>query len=300
MTAILSALLVALGGATGWSSAATRPVSLHPHYRVVGHDGAATDGPYTVLWSRRRGEVGAFIDEQTGRRTRVMLPAGCRSDARNPPFLGDSWLLVDCSPGRVELYSPAGDRWLVVTVAPACRNFRSSAGGCVPIDVGTDWIEYDKQSYRSGDRFIFQNIATGAVRRDPTSATTLADLDSPMLARRVCPPLRVPRHGTLTFDGRFAVAEGATGTFIEECGTRLRLPVSSDAVALAPGLLVWLTTPTRPISGVFLPSLRSFSIVPPPGRPDMIEVDLSLRHIYVDALARSGVHNAWSAPMPRP
>src|SRR5581483_505647 len=228
MATLASALLLAVSG-----------LAFAPHYRLVGHHGMATDGRYTVLWSGGPGEVGTFIDEQTGRRWRVMLPAGCRKGGPVSPTLGDSWLLADCGRGRVELYSPAARDWQAVTVAPACRNYRSSAGGCIPIAVGTDWIEYDKQSIRLGDRFIFQNIATGAVRGDPTNAKTLADLDSPSLAQRVCDPLRVPRHGQLTFDGRFAVAEGATGTFLEKCGTHLRIPVSSDDVAVGRGSLVW-------------------------------------------------------------
>jgi hypothetical protein len=139
-----------------------------------------------------------------------MLPADCRGGGRVAPVLGNSWLLADCGHGRVDLYSPAGGSWQAVTVVAACRNFKSSAGGCIPLAVGSDWIEFDKQSYRRGDRFIFQNINTGVVERDPTNATTLPDLDSPVLAQRVCTPLRVPRHGRLSFDGRFPVAEGAT------------------------------------------------------------------------------------------
>jgi hypothetical protein len=298
MTAIVSVLLLALSGAAAWSNAAARPLTLHPHYRIVAHDGQATDGPYTVLWTKRRGELGTMINEQTGRRAQVILPAGC-ANAPSMPVLGGSWLLADCSRGRVDLFSPAAGQWRAVTVAPACRNFRSTAGGCVPIDVGTDWIEYDKQSDRLGDRFIFQNIASGAVRRDPRNQRTVANLDSAALARHVCAPLRVPRHGTLTFDGHFAVADGPLGTFLECCGTPLHRRLPSNDIALAPGALIAIGKPTDALSGIFLPSLRRFSIVPPPGRPDMIGVDLSLRHIYVDALARSGTYNVWSAPAPR-
>ena len=291
MAALATALLLAMTGAAA---------SFAPHYRVVGHHGVATDGRYTLLWSTRRGEVGTFIDELTGRRRRIMQPAGCRSGGRITPVLGDSWLLAACGPGLVESYSPAAHEWRAVTVAPECRNYRTSAGGCIPIAVGTDWIEYDKQSIRFGDRFIFQDIATGAVRRDPTNARTLADLDSPVLAQRVCAPLRVPRHGTLTFDGRFAVADGATGTFIEKCGTRLRVPVPSNYVATGPRSLVWLTSPTQPVSGVFLPTLRQFSVARPPGHSYLVDVELSLRHIYITVSAGGGGADVWSAPAPVP
>jgi hypothetical protein len=279
MAALASALLLAAAG-------------FAPHYRLVGHHGIATDGRYTVLWSVRHGEVGTLVDELTGRRRRVMLPAGCRSGGRISPVLGDSWLLADCGHGRVDLYSTASDEWRPVTVTAACRR------GCVPLAVGTDWIEYDKQSRRLGDRFIFQNIATGAVRRDPTGATTLPDLDSPALAQRVCRPLRVPRHGALIFDGRYAVAEGSTGTFIEKCGTHLRVPVPSEDVATAPGSIVWLTSATGPASGVFLPSLRRFTVAPPPVHSYLVDVELSVRHIYVTVATGGGGADVWSAPAP--
>lgn len=286
MATFVSALLLALTGA------------IAPHYRIVGHHGMATDGRYTVLWGAGAGQVGTVIDEQTGRRRLVMLPPGCRSGGRISPVLGDTWLLADCGRGRVALYSPAGHSWRTVTVAPACRNYRSSAGGCVPLTVGTDWIEYDKESVHLGDRFIFQNIDTGAVLGDPTNATTLADLDSPVLAEPVCAPLRVPGHGKLTFDGRFAVAEGATGTFIEKCGTRRRVPVPSNDVAASPRSLVWVTTPTSPISGVFLPTLRRFTVAPPPGHSFIVDVELSVRHIYVTAASGGGGADVWSARAP--
>ncbi|MGN6870147.1 MAG: hypothetical protein ACTHMY_17295 [Solirubrobacteraceae bacterium] len=195
---------------------------------------------------------------------------------------------------RGELYLPASDEWRAITVAAACRRV------CVPLAVGTDWIEYDKRSRRRGDRFIFQNIATGALLGDPTNATTVADLDSPVLAQPVCPPLRVPRHGTLTLNGRFAVAAGATGTFIEKCGTHLRVPVSSENVAAAPGSFVWLTSATRPMSGVLLPSLKRFTVAAPTVHVYLVDVELSSRHIYVTVSTGGGGADVWSAPAPGP
>jgi hypothetical protein len=289
MAALASAVLLALAGTAA---------SFAPHYRLVGHHGIATDGRYTVLWSGGPGEVGTFVDEQTGRRWRVRLPAGCRKGGPVSPILGDSWLLADCGRGRVDLYSPAGRQWQAVTVAPACRNYKSKAGGCIPIAVGTDWIEYDKQSIRLGDRFIFQNITTGAVRGDPSNARTLADLDSPSLAQRVCAPLRVPRHGQLTFDGRFAVAQGATGTFIEKCGTHLRIPVPTEDVAAAPGSIVWLPSATGNPGGIFLPSLKRFTIARPPGHSFIVDVEVSVRHVYVTVATGNGGADVWSAPAP--
>lgn len=300
MTGRWSALIVTLVAAVavGSAAAATSP-TFHPHYRVVGHDGEATDGAYTILWSKGPGELGTLIDERTGRHTRLILPAGC-ADGPSMPVLGDSWLLVDCAADHVDLYSPAAGAWRAVAVATACRNFTSSAGGCIPTAVGTDWIEFDEQSYRLGDRFVFQNIVSGALRKDPANRGTVANLDSPGLAERVCAPLSVPREGTLTFDRSFAVADGPSGTFLERCGTRLHLGLDSPDIDIAPGAIVWLASPRRPVSGVLLPSLRRFTVALPPGHYDVIAVDLSLRRIYIDAMARSGAYNVWSAPTPVP
>ncbi|HJS95100.1 MAG TPA: hypothetical protein VJ741_12620 [Solirubrobacteraceae bacterium] len=290
MAALASALMLALHG-----------LAFAPHYRLVGHHGMVTNGRYTVLWSGRRIEVGTLIDEQTGRRIRVILPGGCRSGGTFSPVLGSSWLLAECGHRRVDLYSLSSDEWRGMTLPGTCRNEESRAGGCVPLAVGTDWIEYDKErSARLGDRFIFQKLDTGALRGNPTGPRTLPDLDSPVLAQPVCAPLRVPRHGTLTFDGRYAVAAGATGTFIERCGSRLHLPVPFLTVATGPGAIVWLPSPTSAVSGVFLPSLRRFKIAPPPGDAYAVDVEVSLRHIYITMAPRASGIDVWSAPAPRP
>jgi hypothetical protein len=303
MTRVGSALLVILAAALAFSgagaAAAPQTRTFHPRYRVVGHDGQATDGLYTILWSRQAGVIGTIVDERTGARTLLTLPAGC-ANGPSQPTLGDSWLLVDCARGQVDLYSPAAAQWRSVAVAPACANFRSSAGGCIPIHVGTDWIEYDQQSNRFGDRFVFQNIASGALRKDPSNRRTIVNLDSPTLAEPVCGPLRVPREGTLEFAGRFAVADGPSGTFLERCGTRLHLSLPPDFIALTPHAIVTIGRPTRALGGILLPSLRRFTVALPPGRPDVIAVDLSRTRIYVDAMARSGAYNVWSAPTPVP
>jgi hypothetical protein len=127
----------------------------------------------------------------------------------------------------------------------------------------------------------------------------VADLDSPVLAERVCAPLRVPRHGRLSFDGRFVVAEGAIGTFIEKCGTHLHLTVPSNNIATAPGSIVWLASATGSPSGMFLPSLKRFTIARPPGHSFIVDVELGIRHVYVTVSTGGGGADVWSAPAPK-
>ena len=99
---------------------------------------------------------------------------------------------------------------------------------------------------------------------------------------------RRPRPGS----GRSVFARhGPTGTFLEHCGTRLHLALPSDDVGLAPGALVVVGAPTHALSGIFLPSLRRFRVLLPPGRPDVIDATLGLRNIYVHAMAGSGGYN---------
>lgn len=272
-----------------------------PRWRVVSHGGVASDGSYTVLWSSRPGVVGTLIDERSGRRIRVLLRRGCRTPVGSILFLGDSWLLAGCSNTRLDLYSLVGRRWRSVRIASSCQRFNDPAGNCTPSAVGTDWIKYDQESYHVGDRFVFQNIASGAVRRDPTNAKTLPDLDSPVLARRICDPLRVPPRGTLALDGRFAVANGPSGIFLEQCGTKLHRLLSAVVdTANAPGSIMWLSGPNGRPHGIFLPSLQRFTVAPPPGAADLVDVELGIRHMYIVGLSRNDTNDVWSAAAPVP
>jgi hypothetical protein len=304
LAAVLTLAVLLSTAAAAVTLASSQPraarATFDPRWLVISHNGEATDGPYTLLTSTSPREAGTVIDERTGRRIRVLLPPDCRTPVESNMFLGDSWLLADCSHTRLALYSLAGRHWRSVTIASSCQHFNGGPGGsCLPLAVGTNWISYDEANYHLGDRFIFQNIATGAVRRDPGNARTLADLDSPVLARRICDPLRVPSYGTLAFDGRYAVATDPQGIFLEHCGTRLHLLLSYGPwVAMAPGAIVWLPAPNRALRGIFLPSLRRFSVAPPRGAADMVNVDLSDRHIYIIGTTRNNTNDVWSAAAP--
>jgi hypothetical protein len=177
--------------------------------------------------------------------------------------------------------------------------------------VGSDWVEYDESSTRLGDRFVFQSIASGALRRDPANAVTLADLSSPALAHRLCRPLRTSRGDSMIgLPGRFALAISESGSVLERCGTQLHRPLafnngsvidtwsSSDARTL-----VWNAHPGYALDGLFLPSMRRFIVSAPPRQfrsgTDEFASDC---HIYLEVpptSPTSPVRVLW-APLPQP
>jgi hypothetical protein len=186
-------------------------------------------------------------------------------------------------PYDLELYSLADGTRQTVTPSPGMPQCSSRAPEC-PIaspTVGADWILWDATCYRCADTVYFQNIKTGELRSDPTNATTFADLNSPALAHKTCPGVRLMREfnenagstpwGALTPYGQFALAMGTVNqfygaAFLERCGTRMRRLLASGTaigsfspVASNVRAIVWQTAPSR-LDGLFLPSLQTFTI----------------------------------------
>ena len=296
--ATLCAAAVSLGPAAAARGASEHP-TFRPRWQVVSHGGAATDGPYTILWSQRLGVVGTLINELSGQRTPVSAPSTCLTPVGGQVSMGDSWLIAACPDYTVDLYSLADGQWKTVSMPGVCRHAAARGPSCQPSGVGTDWIRYDEDRRRLGDTSLFQNIVTGAVRADPTNAHTLPDLDSPLLTKSVCGPLRVPRAtsgNTIVLDGRFAVLSNTAGNFLEHCATHLR-ELLTDAlwVTVAPGEVMWVSQP-RSLEGILLPSRRRFTVLRPP-RALMDDVEISARHIYVFGITRRSNSVVWSAPV---
>lgn len=183
---------------------------------------------------------------------------------------------------------------------------RRHGPSCIPDSVGADWIKYDENQLRLGARWLFQNLVTGAVRSDPTNAHTLPNLDAPRLAEHVCAPLRAPpadSQSTLVLDGRFAVLSTDSGIFLEHCATHMHRLLTDAApwVTIAPGEIVWVPRPTRPLDGIFLPSRRQFAVSRPAGAT-VDDVAISDRHLYlIGEIGRGETINTvgviWSAPL---
>jgi hypothetical protein len=91
IVATVGALIIGLGlglglglGPGAVARGASGHQTLRPRWRVVSHGGAATDGPYTILWSERRGIVGSVMglySVATGQWETVSIPAVCRHRA---------------------------------------------------------------------------------------------------------------------------------------------------------------------------------------------------------------------------
>ena len=334
---------VVLGGVLGVGSASARPVSVHLSFRSAGEvwSVSATARYVFIEKSVGRDVGGTLLDEATGRRTMVVRP-GCRYSAG--PVSGSSWLVFDCnatpnttSTPAPELYSMVSGSWHGVTpsraIADPCAPNYSQPGGCDehsnPGAAGRNWLEYSVGNcpgVHCSSRPEFQNLQSGVVRgKDPTGGSSILDLNSPSLSRRLCSPLRVPRYydifsgfgpGAVVPDGKFAIALGTDNSgigliYLERCATHLHRLLTEAPYTDPPPpwaanstSVVWQSERNE-LAGVFLPSLRRFTIRLPAAAlpsgcqaPDFrtcfTEIALTARHLYL--LNTSG--GLWTSKSP--
>ena len=276
-----------------------------------------TSGDYVLL--QNSSQAGApqgwsVINDETG--TTTSLDLRC-----NPVGLGPPWVLTTCSlatspsgPGDVELYSLTDGTQHTVTLRPGMPYCSSPPYdpevGCSADAIGADWIEWVASSYHHLPTSVyFQSLQTGELRRDPTNATTFADLNSPALARRTCPGVRLMPNpdptgtgwGSLTVDGQFALAVTANNSLVlERCGTRMRRVLAngdtavSNAFASSANAVVWQAVTGR-LNGLFLPSLQPFTIPLAPAIRLVGSLGLTSRALYVTGYV-SGA--AWRSARP--
>ncbi len=319
------------------SGAAARPVTLHLKFRGSGVAalGVATNLRYAFIepYYPTDGSLGILIDDRTGMR-KQLVRSGCR-DTQAGEIVGP-WLVFDCpaSPSdqaAPELYSLATGAWRAVSADPSLVGYCSTESCVRPSRAGSTWLQYDVSDCPDGEHCSghsdFQNLATGQLRRDPTGGRTITDLNSPDLARELCDPLRVPNAvytyggphpGSVTMDGRFAIASGTDQNgnpraYLERCGSRRRQLLKKGPYANAPvavgwnqSTVVWQSAPYQ-LSGLFLPSLRPFRVSFPPGTvtpnscwsPDdcFLQIALTRRTLY---LLGGGGQEIWSARAPVP
>jgi hypothetical protein len=294
-------------------------------------------------------EYVTLIDDQTGQIKTISRP-GCGQLGVGFSPLDLPWIPFDCNPRpggggfasgpAWELYSPASGQWQPVSPSPGI------AGSCSAPDcsyglqaAGSYWLQFSEQTCPGGNYHacyganLFQNIQTGELRQDPSSATTTVDLDAPNLTETPCRPLTVPAIfgpygtgpglGSLAFYGSFALAIGTDTKFddeiyLERCGTHLHRRVGA-VTPYAAGLtganaheVVWLAHPGPFLSALTLPGLRPFTIRLPERllgntcaspTPDyygdcVSQIALTKHRLYL--LTASSPEQLWVAPDPLP
>jgi hypothetical protein len=281
-----------------------------------GIDEALADGRYVLLGGSG---LGVLVDDLTGEQTVLGFGLGPEGPC-SVESIGFPWVAASCAGtnggggfggagfGGAQLYSIPDHTYHVVQ-APN----REPCGG-VPsfchLQVGRYWIEWDNVG--PGPNVVayhYQNIATGQVVADPTTTSTVPDLNLPRLVRRVCAPLTVPQSsedhanglGSLQFDGKFAIAYSqrvyplnptipSTFAFnLERCGSKLRLKIGSPTV-VSPHLIVWSNV------GIMLPSLRRVRIELPAHFGPALSITMASRHMY---LVSGNSGKVWIANIPR-
>jgi hypothetical protein len=315
------ALLVGLPSAAAAQAGAHRPVSVPPRYTKVPGNTLLSDGRYAFLETGNgNGTHGVLIDDRTGTRRTLAFPDSFPADFCPARLIGGGWMLLGCNNGNGsatwQLYSIATDRTSVFSVAPAISACGPGCVGSVPTAIGAHWVELLDQPpdpmHGPPPMIVFENIQTGAVRADPSTATTTFDLDAPQLTEPVCAPLSQPslrvggpkRYGELSALGdRFEL----TGRYLERCGTHIHLllPAGHGGSGGGPTIaansrVVVSSTAAGGVSGLFLPSLRPFTIPPPPHTGDQFRqvggaytLGLTDTAIYIS----SGRHN-WRIAVP--
>jgi hypothetical protein len=288
LVGLLAGLLVAVASPAGAvplalaRSTTAKVVRLYPHFRRLGRAAYVLGSGRHVFWAALvddSSRLGTLLDEATGRSSVLAPPPGCAGPTGplpvGPELMGGPWLLVDCADAQsdeVELYDLAARKWTAVTPNATVLQFCDAApmSTCLPVAVGADWIEFDETCYHCGNTYVFQDVHTGARRQEPSTPDSILNLNSPSLTEPVCAPLRVPRTGSLIFDGLFAVAEEHRGDVLERCGTTLAESIGPVLLAAVddPHAIAWqsesdATRNVDRVQGVFLPTLRRFVLMIP-------------------------------------
>jgi hypothetical protein len=224
--------------------------------------------------------TGTIINERTGGRRKVSEP-GCNFAA-----MGGGWLLFTCDPSMI-LYRLSDGHRQVIPPEPGYRSCQTGPPICSesPDAIGRYWVEWVR-SVQGGPccaftSFRYQRVGTTQMADDPTTTSTVPDLNTASLVRRVCKPLKTPVSyndhpnglGSFSFDGGFAFAStflppnpnpdfvnNSSGqeTFLERCGTNLHERIGNDPSFNADAVM-WQGE-GGPLIGLTLPRLRWFLV----------------------------------------
>jgi hypothetical protein len=235
------------------------PIVVHLRWRTIANDvnNLVASGSFAAFDAGNDIAPTTLLDEQTGKET--VFPA-CEA-----PLLGGGWLLMSCSQGTTSqllLVTLATGRVQTVSLPAAC----TTASSCSPVAIGAYWFEvFVRQPgcvEHCTNTDLFQNLYTGRVENAPTGAWTIANLNSPNLAVKLCRSLRRPNFGSLTVYGRFAIyttTPPTPETYLERCGSHQRLLIGNTAyLADNQRAVIWQIdgSDRSPLQGVLLPKLR--------------------------------------------
>ena len=272
---LVAAASILLAGPAAASKVSSKPatLTLRAHFKRFGSGGVVGDDGRVFTFNRST-DTGVLVNGSTGRRTAV-APRGCfLVDA-----IGGSSIGFTCGSDEdvsYELYDMNTGQLRPLAIPSA------TAGGCEPYTsacaslnaIGSYWAEFVggcSMEHCGPGTIVFENLLTGATAADPISRTVVPDLDSRTLARKLCKPVTVPTDtsaysppvfGSVVSDDRFQIVTGDGGSYLEECGTELRRFLTFSATANSPHAIVWESRPGR-VTGVFLPSLKRFTIAVP-------------------------------------
>jgi hypothetical protein len=292
-------------------------VTLKTNFKRFGSGDVFGDDDRVFTFDRST-DTGVLVNGSAGRRTTVAAPDCFLVDA-----IGGSSIAFSCGSGEdvsYELYdmNTGQLRPLVIPLAPAggCDPFTSA---CASLDgVGSDWAKFVSgcsMEHCGSPDVVFENLFTGATAADPVSRTVVPDLDSRTLARKLCKPVTVPTLtssysppglGSVASDGRFQIATGDGGSYLEKCGAKLHRFLTFSATASSPRAIVWESKPGH-VTGVFLPSLERFTIAVPANvdpsasssqfdQQDPYTLALTTHILYVGVGV--GVPTTWTTPIP--
>lgn len=297
-----------------------------------------SSGPYVLLSPQDDPDTGTLINDRTGAET-LLSPISqrvCDGPPTNgtvaPGSLGESLVVFTCrgsTPVPAEflgstpkVYSIQTGNWTTVNYAAESSAWCGPLNSCLlyPSQAGANWLAYIGNDECEAHCYPlppppFQNVYTSQLASPHTNASTLVDLDSPSLTRRICRPLNYPSsllaaaYGDVSYDsvfyGRFGVFRGPHATtYLQRCGSKshMRLPETPEAGNSTS--LLWQNYQDAPrngyprsLAGVFLPSEKPFQIpVPISFRKIGLELTVLSQHtLYVE----TNHGDVWAAPAPR-
>jgi hypothetical protein len=242
---------------------------------------------------------GTIVDARSGRRVLVPPPPDCATRTGSPIF-GAGVLVEICS--ALEVFRVQGGHWAALPMSNEIEGQCAayvSPDVCEPVAVGSDWLEFKLQCYHCQARLEFQNLATGALRGDPTTSRVVPDLNSPELGHPLCRPIVAPSHGTAMPDGGFAII-ASHGLSVQRCGadSRVVLATGPTHYAFSQQFVVWLVTRQRHflLAGRALKTGRQFLVRLPAGLTYASGLVLSDRSVYVLGVS-GGMEQSWVAPL---